>query len=89
MTLISCLCLFCLALGLLLTSLLCRHHIRAALQDIRLALFGVRVRVPSSRRSQQGSRRHLARPSSLDRSVAAPTWPGPFSPARVVPRAGP
>jgi hypothetical protein len=66
----------CLCLCLVLAGLAFRQPIQAALEDIRLALFGVRVRVPSRPASPR-----LERPS-------VPFRHGIFPPARAETRAG-
>jgi len=81
MILLVSLCL-CLVLG----GLAFRHQVRAAVEDLRLTLFGVRVKVPArpahpaSDRPVVAASRHV--PSSPDRAF---TWPA-FDSGRSRPR---
>jgi hypothetical protein len=71
--------LVCLCLCLVLAGLAFRQPIQATLEDFRLALFGVRVRVPTCPR---GAPSRLVRPPVPSRHDLLP-------PVRVSTRAGP
>ncbi len=80
---------WCLCVSLLFVALTTHRHVRAAVTDLWLHLFGVRVRASSpSRRSPQGKERRQVTNWPFPPSRSS-FWPPPQVTTRILPREGP